>query len=119
MQIRELKNFIDKSDVHEINLRDYIVVLKKRQKIAFTFLGIAVLLAIIVTFSMTPLYTASSQVLIERNMGDDSIEKNYSYRAYDPQFLDTQFKIITSFNVVKRAVEQLQLDTKYRYFFLK
>jgi polysaccharide biosynthesis transport protein len=103
----------------EIHLRDYFAVIKKRRMTVFTFLTLTILLVSIVTFSITPLYTASSQVLIEKNLGENSIENSYSYRRYDPQFLGTQFNIITSFNVVRRVVEQLQLDTKYRDYFLK
>jgi polysaccharide biosynthesis transport protein len=103
----------------ELELRDYFYVFKKRQTTIFTFSLLTVLFVTIVTFSITPLYTASSQILIEKNIGDSSIETAYSYRLRDPEFLETQFKIITSFNVVQKVVRQLQLDTKYRHFFLK
>jgi len=103
----------------EINLRYYFSVLRKRQTTVLTFFIITVLVVIVATFSITPLYTASSQVLIEENLGDNTIERGYSYRRYDPQFLDTQFKIITSFNVVKRVIQRLHLNDKYRNYFLK
>lgn len=102
----------------EIHLRDYLSILKKRQATVLTFLAITLLLVIIVSFSMTPIYTASSQVLIEENYGDNSLEGTYSYRRYDQAFLNTQFKIIRSSNVIKKVIEQLQLDTKYRNYFL-
>lgn len=109
---------VDRIGRQEIHLRDYLTILKKRRTTVFTFLIIAVLLVAIVSFSMTPIYTASSQVLIEENYGDNSLEGTYSYRRYDQAFLNTQFKIIRSSNVIKKVIEQLQLDTKYRDYFL-
>ncbi len=118
MQKKGINVSSDVSSNQEIDFRGYLLVLKKRWATVVTFLVITVLLVIIATFSMTPLYTASSQVLIERNSGSSSMERSYSYWQ-DPQFLDTQFKIITSFNVVKRVVENVQIDTKYKKYFLK
>ena len=109
-------NNLNKSEIH---LRDYFTVIKKRRTTIITFLILTVLFVTIASFSMIPLYTASSQILIEENLGESGLENSYSYRRYDPQFLDTQFKIIKSDNVVKRVVQQLQLDTKYRHYFLK
>ncbi len=102
----------------DIHLRDYIAVLRKRRATVFTFLVITVLLVIVVSFSMTPMYTASTQVLIEENYGSGNIEGTYAYRRYDPAFLNTQFKIITSANVVERVVDNLKLDTKYKSYFI-
>jgi len=109
----------DISKTQGTHLRDYLLVLKKRKATLFTFFLITFLLVTIATFSMTPLYTASSRVLIEKNLGDNSMENSISYSRYDPEFLGTQFKIITSSNVIKRVISQLQLDTKYRGYFLK
>ena len=103
----------------EIHLRDYFAVLKKRRTTVFTFLIITLSLVTIGTFSMTPIYTASSQVLIEENYGNNNIEGTYIYRRYDQAFLNTQFKIIRSANVIKNVIHQLHLDTKYRNYFPK
>lgn len=119
MNKSELDLSVNMSERQEANLRDYFEVVKKRKITIFTFLTITVLMVIIASFSMTPLYTASSQVLIERNLSQTNIESNYSYSRRDPQFLETQFKIITSYNVIKRVVDQVQLDTTYRSYFLK
>ena len=119
MQRNEQKFSATVSGNTEIHLRDYIAVIKKRNATIITFLILTVLFVTIASFSMTPLYTASSQVLIEKNLGENSIENTYSSRRYDPTFLETHFKIITSFNVIQRVVHQLQLDTKYKSYFLK
>jgi len=103
----------------EIHLRDYIRVIVKRKLTVFTFLGLTFLTVVIATFSTIPLYTASSQVLIEKNYGSGSLEGSRPYVYYDPDFLTTQFEIIRSTNVAYRVVEQLQLDTRYKQYFLE
>jgi polysaccharide biosynthesis transport protein len=101
----------------EIHLRDYIRVIVKRKMTVITFLVITFLTIFIATYTATPFYTASSQVLIERNYGSSAIERTMPYVPYDPEFLSTQFELIRSANVAHRVVAQLQLDTKYKHYF--
>ncbi len=103
----------------EIHLRDYIRVLQKRKMTVLTFLAITFFTVVIVTFSSTPLYTATSQVLIEKNTGAGGLEGMRTYNYWDPDFLTTQFEIIRSDNVARRVVEKLQLDTRYKQYFLE
>jgi polysaccharide biosynthesis transport protein len=100
----------------EIHLRDYIRVLRKRKKTILTFFALIFGTAIIGTFSVTPYYTASTQVLIEKNHASGPLENSSFY--YDPDFLTTQFEIIRSINVARRVVKNLQLDIQYRHYFL-
>jgi capsular exopolysaccharide synthesis family protein len=101
----------------EIHLRDYYRVLEKRKTTVITFLVITFLTVVIATYTTTPLYTASSQVLIERNYNSSTIDPGARYARWDPEFLSTQFELIRSPNVAHRVVAQLKLDTKYRHYF--
>ncbi|MDO8946066.1 MAG: polysaccharide biosynthesis tyrosine autokinase [Desulfocapsaceae bacterium] len=104
----------------EIHLRDYVRVIIKRKITVITFLAITFLTVVIATFTATPYYTASSQVLIEKNIGSNKLTGGGNYIPYDPDFQTTQFELIRSPNVARRVVKQLQLDTRYRnYFFEK
>ncbi len=103
----------------EIHLRDYLLVISKRRSIVITFLTITFFTVLIATFTATPYYTASSQVLIERNFGSNAIERMGPYMPYDPEFLSTQFELIRSFNVAQKVVKELELDTKYKRYFFK
>ncbi len=103
----------------EIHLRDYIRVLQKRKMTVLTFLAITFFMVVIVTFSSTPFYTATTQVLIEKNLGAGGLEGARPYNYWDPDFLTTQFEIIRSDNVARRVVEKLQLDTRYKQYFLE
>lgn len=102
-----------------IDLRDYIRVLRKRKTTVLSFLALTFFTVIIATFTTTPYYTASSQVLIEKNYASGSLENSNPYASYDPDFLTTQFEIIRSSNVAHRVVKNLQLDIKYKHYFLQ
>jgi len=104
-------------DEREIHLRDYFRVLLKRKWIIILVLGLTLLTTIVSTFTAIPYYTASSEVLIERNRGNRGLDTDYYY--YDPEFLNTQSEIIRSVNVAKRVVDQLGLATRYRHYFLE
>ncbi|OCC15636.1 Tyrosine-protein kinase Wzc [Dissulfuribacter thermophilus] len=101
----------------EIHLRDYIRVLKKRKKIIITFATITIAVVVLATLAATPYYKASVQVLIERNYDAELMGRMYI--PYDPEFLETQFNIIKSRNVIDRVVKKLKLDTAYRQHFFK
>ncbi len=107
---------LDDEQEMEINLRDYFFVILKRKNIVLTFLGIVFLLTVIVTFTMTPMYTSVSEVLLERNHGNTGLESQYL--SYDPDFLETQSEIIKSMKVARRVVESLKLDTVYKSYFI-
>lgn len=121
MQTNPLKDQLPgpSSVEQEIHLRDYIRVLQKRKMTVLTFLSITFFLVVLITFTSTPLYTASSQVLIEKNIGAGGLEGTRSYNYWDPDFLTTQFEIIRSDNVARRVVKRLQLDTRYKKYFLE
>lgn len=101
----------------EIHLRDYWLVILKRRTTVITFLLITFLTVFIATYTATPYYTASSQVLIERN--ESGGIDGRSYYRWDPEFLSTQFEIIRSANVAHNVVKTLKLDTQYRHYFFK
>jgi polysaccharide biosynthesis transport protein len=111
------ERFVDDDMGQEVNLREYFFIILKRKNIIFTILGVIFLVTVIVTFSTTPLYTSSSEVLIERNRGSSGLESQYL--NYDPDFLDTQSEIIKSLKVARRVVDNLKLATAYRQYFLK
>jgi capsular exopolysaccharide synthesis family protein len=104
---------------NELHLRDYLRILRKRKGLFLTVASIAFLVAVLSAYSRTPLYTASTQVLIDKNLDVGRIEGAGAYAAFDPNFQATQFELIRSFNVALRTVKNLQLDSKYRHYFLK
>ncbi|MFH2130934.1 MAG: Wzz/FepE/Etk N-terminal domain-containing protein, partial [bacterium] len=104
-------------EAQEIHLRDYYRILKKRKFTIFTFLVVTVTIVTIVTFTMSPRYRASTKMLIEKN--ESNPLENVTYTRWDPEFLETQYQIIKSYNVARNVVRTLSLDTKYKQYFFK
>lgn len=100
------------------HLLDYIRVLQKRKWLVLTVAAIIFLTTALATFSKTPLYTATIQVLVEKNMEKGRLEGLASYITWDPDFKATQFELIRSFNVALRIVNNQHLDTEYKQYFL-
>ena len=100
------------------SLRTYIDIINKRRSTALTvFLIISVITMILALSKVTPLYTSSSTILMERNLsGNKGNLGGYTY--WDPQFLPTQTEIIKSKKVALKVVENLELNTRYRSHYL-
>ncbi|MBI5848196.1 MAG: polysaccharide biosynthesis tyrosine autokinase [Nitrospirae bacterium] len=95
----------------EIHLRDYLnVVLKHRHK-AVQFFAIIFALTLLVTFSTTPIYVATTKVLIEKSE-PANLSLNPYAMMYDPDFSETQFQLIKSFSVAQRVVRMLGLGQR-------
>lgn len=100
------------------HLLDYIRVIQKRKGLVITVAAIIFLTTALSTFSKIPLYTATTEVLVEKNQEKGRLEGLSTYIAWDPDFKATQFELIRSFNVALRVVKNQQLDTEYRHYFL-
>jgi len=101
----------------EIHLRDYWRIIQKRWKLLASFFIVTFITVALVTIAQVPKYTATSQLLIEKGEAV-KLTNNWSNGPYDPFFLDTQFEIIKSKNVINRVVESLKLDSKYKKYFI-
>ena len=108
-------------NVHQVTskrLIDYLRIIQKWKWLVMTVAAIIFLTTALSTFSKIPLYTATTDVLVEKNQEKGRIEGLSTYIAWDPDFKATQFELIRSFNVALRAVQNQQLDTEYRHYFL-
>lgn len=102
-----------------LTLRDYLNILNKRRLTVLTvFLIVFVISLILVLGKETPLYTSTSTILLERNLGASNPGLG-TYYYWDPEFLPTQTEIIRSKNVALRVVDNLKLDTVYHSHFLE
>lgn len=92
----------------DTHLRDYLNILFKRRNTILAVFAIVFSVVLIFTFAMTPIYTATTSLLIEKNM--TPVMSNY-YFQYDPEFFETQYQIIKSDAVAERVVRILSLDS--------
>lgn len=114
---RALELYQEDDEDHEINIRDYLNIIKKRLPIILTITVIVFSWQVLKTFTAIPLYTASSDVLIEKNRGNRNLD--FQYSGYDPYFHQTQTEIIKSEEVARQIVGNLQLDKRYKKYFIE
>ena len=96
------------------HLIDRIRVLQKRKQLVITVALIIFLATVLFTFSRIPVYTATTQVLVEKNQESGRLDGMPSYTAWDPDFKATQFELIRSFNVALRVVKNQHLHHSAR-----
>lgn len=113
---QEQDRYRDDDVGQEVNIREYFFMVWKRKFIVLTILAVVFLFTAISTFKKIPVYTSSTEVLIERNRGASGLDAQYY--SYDPYFLETQSAIIKSIMVARRVVESQKLATTYRTYFL-
>ncbi|RJP84270.1 MAG: polysaccharide biosynthesis tyrosine autokinase [Desulfobacteraceae bacterium] len=102
--------------VEDIPLKDYLYVMLRRRNIILLIFLVSLPFTLITAFSGTPVYQASTKLLIKKNY-DPSLLSPFQGNAYDPYFLSTQTQLITSSRVAIKVVETLNLDETYsRYF---
>jgi succinoglycan biosynthesis transport protein ExoP len=101
----------------EIHLRDYLRVLLKRRHTVYTFFTIVFVVVLIGTLSATPIYKASTKVLIERVEPYNLTMMYPYYTPYDPEFYETQYQLIKSTSVAQKVVRMLSLENTYESYF--
>jgi capsular exopolysaccharide synthesis family protein len=101
----------------EIHLRDYLKIVYKRRYTVFTFFAIVFAVVLIGTLSSSPVYRASTKVLIEK-IEPANLSMAFSYSTpYDPEFYETQYQLIKGMSVAQRVVKMLSLENTYETYF--
>ena len=96
-----------------LNLRDFINTLNRHKALLIGFTVATLLLALILTLLMDPVYRASSTVQIERNakkvVNIDML--NTLESRSDKDFYETQRQLIQSRTLARRVINQLNLES--------
>lgn len=101
----------------EINLKDYLETLRKRKGTILTCFLVVLGTVIIATICTTPIYEATTQILVEKNTTIPFTENRYSNYREILGFYTTQSQLIQSENVVRKVVAQHRLDADYDYYY--
>jgi succinoglycan biosynthesis transport protein ExoP len=101
----------------EIHLRDYLRVIYKRRYTVYTFFAVVFVVVLIGTLSATPIYLASTKVLIEKVEPYNLTMVAPYYSTYDPDFYETQYQLIKSKSVAEKVVKMLDLEDTYGSYF--
>lgn len=95
----------------DVHLRDYWQVIRKRKNTVWTFFALLFIVVAIGTFTATPVYRASCDILIQRDTpgGVDFLTVETQSRFAALEFYPTQYEIIRSAAVARRVVGELDL----------
>lgn len=96
----------------DTQLRQIWSVVSRSKWAILTLTGAATLIATLLLFAMTPMYTASVTILIESQQANVvSIEKVYGADTRNDEYYKTQFEILNSRPIVEDVVSSLQLTS--------
>ncbi len=97
----------------ERHLMDYVRVVYKRRWVAIPVLLAVFTIGAINSYRTTPLYRASTQLLIEKDspkVGDLSTIFQQQDGWYNDDFYQTQYKILQSRSLARRTAATMKLD---------
>src|SRR4030043_690040 len=90
----------------EVNLRDYWKVIRKRQWIIIAFFLIVVITTAIGTFTMKPIFRATTTIQINKeNPQIVDFKEIFAVNTMDTDYYQTQYKILESRTLARRVVQ--------------
>jgi succinoglycan biosynthesis transport protein ExoP len=98
------------------SIHDYLRILVKRRAAVLAVFFVVLALAALKTFTATPIYQATVQILIERQpprVLDTQTQPAYDY--YGEEFYQTQYKLLESRALAKKVADKLDLRKRSPY----
>lgn len=100
----------------EIDLTEYVSIVNRNK---WGIVGLAVVactLAIVITYSLTPIYSATAKLLIEAEEANIvSIEEVYGIDSSQREYYQTQFQILSSRKLAERVIDELDIRAHDEY----
>lgn len=94
-----------------LDLRKYLRVIVKRRRLILSVIGVFILLGMIATFLMTPIYQATATLQIDREAANvvqvEGLQT--SENLGDPQFYQTQYELLQSRTLAEKTVASIGL----------
>ncbi len=94
------------------SLADLIRVLKLRLPLIALIVGLVFVTTMVVTVFLPRWYLATTKVRVEKPESDVKLFQVQGSSAYDPYFLQDQFKIMQNEKIVYPVIEKLSLNTR-------
>jgi capsular exopolysaccharide synthesis family protein len=102
--------FETQGEAREIHLYEYLRILHKWRKTSLILLAVIVCTVGVVTFVRTPVYRATTRILIERQAPKVlNIQELLPVDASSTEFYQTQYRILQSRSLAERVVKTLSL----------
>jgi uncharacterized protein involved in exopolysaccharide biosynthesis len=102
------------ADDPRVDLKELIRVMQRRRKLILWVAAVPVLLALVYSVLATPLYTASTQILIDprdRRIVSNEVTPETLAADGGVAVVESQLLVITSDTVLRRAIVRERLDT--------
>jgi capsular exopolysaccharide synthesis family protein len=100
------------SSKESASLADLIKVLRMRLPLIALIVGIVFLTTMAVTAFLPKWYLATTKVRVEKPESDVKLFQAQGNTAYDPYFLQDQFKIMQNEKIIYPVIEKLNLNTR-------
>jgi len=94
------------------SLADFIRILRQRQALVWLILGVVMVTTVVVTALLPSWYLATTKVRVEKPEGEMKLFSAQASGAYDPFFLQDQFKIMQSEKILYPVIANLGLGAK-------
>jgi capsular exopolysaccharide synthesis family protein len=94
------------------SLADLVRVLKLRLSLIALITGLVLATTLVVTAFLPRWYLATTKVKVEKPEGEVKLFQAASNTAYDPYFLQDQFKIMQSEKILYPVIDRLGLNTR-------
>ncbi len=95
----------------EIGFNDLIKMIFKRKVTLGLFILIPMIFSVVYSYTMTPIYSAQAQVLIEGNSNQTAtLEQILRKQTREVNFLETQYVLLKSRALIKSVIQKLELE---------
>jgi len=97
-----------------LDLKEFMTVLVRRKKLVLATTLATLLLALLATLLMKPVYRADSTIKVERNAAGSNtsdILKTEASRS-DRDYFETQIQLLQTKALARRVINKLKLDTE-------
>src|ERR1700739_430708 len=106
---------MDSPEIHaapesRLHFLDYWRIIRIRKAIILSVFFITTVVATVVTFLMRPAYSSTAQIEIQPDITSENV---ISYMPYDPYFMETERNTIQGDVVLRRVVNDLNLDVEW------
>ncbi len=111
MNLNQQENFDSFEQEKEVDLKNYLRVIRKRKWVIIFIFLIVVISVATHTHKLQPVYKATTRLLIDKeNPNVISFAEVMSMDGRSTEYYQTQFKIIKSRNIIDKVIKELKLD---------
>jgi capsular exopolysaccharide synthesis family protein len=97
----------------KLHFLDYWRIIRIRKTVILAVFLLVVITATLVTFILPEYYQSTARIKIERDQSDIQFADTRAFGGYDPYFIQTEFEVIQSEQVLKPVIEALGLQKEW------